>query len=229
MGGFFSGIANTAKDIGGGVLDFIPGVGDARAQERANEANISEAAKNRAFQERMSNTSYQRGMEDMRKAGLNPMLAFSQGGASAPSGSAATVQSASKTRLADTALQAAGVGVSMAQKQQQLEQQQGMNESTMSVNNATAAKTVAETQKTMVETQKAKKDLPAAELQGDLAKRGQSIVNKILKGMDNSSAKSQWSLDKLWKAAKQQATFKPVTNSKRAQGTFEKNYYQNRR
>jgi hypothetical protein len=45
------------------------------------------SARQMAFQENMSNTSYQRGMEDMRKAGLNPILAGKVGGASTPTGS----------------------------------------------------------------------------------------------------------------------------------------------
>lgn len=58
----------------------------------ANKANQKEASKNRKFQERMRNTQWQAGVEDMRRAGLNPALAYSQGGATAPSGSVAADQ-----------------------------------------------------------------------------------------------------------------------------------------
>lgn len=75
--------------IGG---DLLGGLFGSSAQKKANKANIQLQRENQAWMERLSNTSYQRGTADMKAAGLNPMLAYSQGGANTPSSSAATVE-----------------------------------------------------------------------------------------------------------------------------------------
>ena len=63
-------------------------------QAAANRSNERSAFAQMNFQERMSNTAYQRAMDDMRKANLNPMLAYMQGGASSPSGAGSTAGAA---------------------------------------------------------------------------------------------------------------------------------------
>lgn len=76
-------------------------VRDLYLQEHAQNFNAGEAQKDRDFQREMSSTSYQRAVEDLKKAGLNPILAYDNGGASTPSGSAANSASGSRTRAGD--------------------------------------------------------------------------------------------------------------------------------
>lgn len=88
---------NTLGAIQQGIYNHIE-------QNAAMAYNSAEALANRQFQEHMSSTAYQRAVEDMRKAGLNPILAYAQGGASTPGGSGATITGASMGMPTSSAL-----------------------------------------------------------------------------------------------------------------------------
>lgn len=108
-----------------------------------NEANAEEAARNRKFQskeagrqmefqERMSSTAWQRGVKDMQAAGINPMLAVSQGGASSPSGASG---SGSQAVFED----ALGKGVSSAMEAMRLKKDLDETDSRIALNSAQKA------------------------------------------------------------------------------------------
>lgn len=88
---------NTLQAIMQGVYNHIE-------NSVAMNYNSAEALANRNWQEHMSSTAYQRAVEDMKKAGLNPILAFSNGGASTPGGSAGTISGASMGLASSSAL-----------------------------------------------------------------------------------------------------------------------------
>lgn len=81
-------LAGLAGSLGSSL---IGGLFGHSAQSQANKTNIMLTRENREWEERMSNTAWQRSTADMLKAGINPMLAVTQGGASTPNTSAATV------------------------------------------------------------------------------------------------------------------------------------------
>ena len=126
--------------IGGGVTggnllsagtSLFSGFLGMEGQERANQQNMeiaqtnsafnaSEAEKNRHFQEVQRETQYQTAVEDMIAAGLNPMLAYSQGGARPTGGSqGSAVQPAAMLNSAGAGITAAAQAASIQQTEAQ--------------------------------------------------------------------------------------------------------------
>jgi len=83
---------------GAGILGLLGGVGQAVAQDwsdkKARRWASQESEKARTWQSYMANTAYQRGVVDMRSAGLNPILAATGGLKPAQSGAAPVVSGA---------------------------------------------------------------------------------------------------------------------------------------
>lgn len=147
--------------------------------------SIREAKKQRAFQEKMYRHRYRYTMEDMEKAGLNPMLAAKLGGGSAPPGARGEAASAADaSRIASSVSSA-----SLQTQQKKLLAQQMITETEKQKDSRDMrhrrgfenAKTVAETSNIEVNNALLKATVPGAELEKKMDESGFGAATRALK------------------------------------------------
>lgn len=127
-----------AISAGVGALASIYGADKAaEGQASANAMNLQTAREQMAFQERMSNTAYQRAAKDLDAAGLNRILALGNP-ATSPPGAIATMQNEKAAYPA--AYSAIGERMKMFQELKVLGAQEDSLTSTANLNNENARK-----------------------------------------------------------------------------------------
>lgn len=126
--GFWDMLAATGASIFSGVSNLITSANANETNERLADKAMAfgqaSADKQMAFQREMASTQYQRGMADMKKAGLNPIMAYTNGGAAAPPG-ASTGGVSAKAEAApvgEAIQQTLGTALTVAKMRKEFEQ-----------------------------------------------------------------------------------------------------------
>lgn len=163
MAGGLAGFATGNPALGMGVANMY-------SQQGMNEQQMALAGRQMQFQANMSNTAHQREVNDLKKAGLNPILSAGGNGSSTPSGAMAGLQAPQIDIPAVMSV------AQLAQNQQRID---------------------IERENSLVEREKKRAEIPYTQQKTRLAKKGQiradmegeasGLVNSMLK-----SLKSYW-------------------------------------
>lgn len=194
VGGFISDAVSPLLSAGNGMLgDALTGgaISNAKAVADTNQMQMQQAQKQMDFQERMSNSAYQRAVVDMRAAGLNPALAYQNGPASAPSGAQAQLTAPRPGDVGAGLFNSAKTIATMIPEIENTKSQTSLNQANADVADVQAQKLTANAKESEANTaytsqlqEKAAADTKAAEAQAKI------------KSMEADVAKKRYSIDK---------------------------------